>query len=322
MTAWLQFGGGLVLLLIGADAFVRGCVSLALRLKISPTTVGLTIVALGTSLPELVIGVMDNQTGSGAVAVSAMLGSNLFNIGCVLALTSIIYPIAILGRTVRLEYPFMLGTVLLLWWLLYSQGEPIVLDRSDGVVLLMSSLAFVAFLIVRAKFYASRRFKTQVEETLEDADMPSMGVAGMLAFIIVGPVLLFFGGDLSLEGARSLAQSWGWSEYVIGLTVVAFSTSAPELAVSAVAAFRKNTEVAIGNVIGSCIFNLGLVLGLSSILKPLPVESRVLHEDICWLAGFTVLVLPLMLYGRRLGPWDGVLLLVAFLTYYGILIFG
>ncbi|MEZ6195072.1 MAG: calcium/sodium antiporter [Planctomycetota bacterium] len=314
MTAWLQFGAGILLLLFGAEVFVRGCIALAFRMKISATTIGLTVVALGTSLPELVIGLTDvSREGGGDVAVGGMVGSNFFNLGVVLAIAAIIHPVPVRNRTVVLEYPFMLAAALLLYGLVRLDGGGGLLDALDGIVLLGGAAAFVLFLVVRA--HRDRRAGVVSED---DGDVPPsrLNVPWIVAFIVAGPIILKIGGDFALEGATALARQWGWSEFTIGLTVVAFSTSAPELFVSGVAALRKNAAVALGNVVGSNVFNLTLVLGSGALIHPIPVAAQVVSRDLPWMIGITLLVLPLMLGGRTIGRRDGFLLAATFGAYY------
>lgn len=311
MDAWLTFLAGLVLLLIGAEVFVRGCVGLALRLSLSRATVGLTVVALGTSLPELVIGLSDAADGGGALAVGGMVGSNFFNLGIVLAVAALISPVPVGRRTVWLEYPFMAGAVVLLATLTLGDGEMPRLAGRDGWILLGGAAAFVLMLVG-----ISTMDRRRGRELASDIPEETIGWGRIALFVAVGPALLYFGGEYALEGARAIAMQWGWSPYVIGLTVVAFCTSAPELFVSAVAAFRGDSAVAAGNIIGSNVFNLTLVLGSTSLLHPIDVEPSVLSFDLPCLAGMTLLVLPLMIFGRGLSRWDGILLLAAFGTYY------
>jgi cation:H+ antiporter len=312
MIAWLTFLAGLLLLLFGAEVFVRGCVGLALRLSLSRAVVGLTIVALGTSLPELVIGLSDAARGGGDVAVGGMVGSNFFNLGIVLAIAALIRPVPITRRTVVLEYPFTVGAIVVLGALTYLDEGRAFLEGKDGYLLLAFALAFVFVLVL-----AAARDRRRGLNVLEDLPEGLIGWGRIALFVALGPVLLYFGGKFALEGASEIARQWGMSEYLIGLTVVAFCTSAPELFVSAVAATRGDSAVAAGNVIGSNVFNLTLVLGSTSLLSPIAVEGSVLSFDLPVLTGLTLLVLPLMILRRNIGRLDGLILLVVFAAYYG-----
>ena len=316
MESWLPVIGGLVLLLLGAEVLVRGAVSLAARLNVSAGTIGLTVVAIGTSLPELVIAVSDCLSGDGAIAVGGVVGSNVFNIGAILGLSAVIYPVAIRSRTLKLEYPFMLAATLLFG---YFASNDKILEPREGGWLLTLTLGFMAFLVFRVKMAGARRRAAQAEEMAEDFAPKKRPVYIDFFFVVAGIVSLHYGAEIALAGARSLAEAWGWTEHLIGLTIVAFGTSAPELAVSVVAAVRKRTEIAVGNIIGSCIFNLSFVLGIAACMGELPMSPQLLAFDFWWLLGVSVLMLPLMVKSRMLGRIDGAFLLVAFSIYYSLL---
>lgn len=317
MPDWLLVVVGLSMLVLGAESLVRGAVSLALRLNISPTIIGLTVVAVGTSLPELVIGLADTLRGTGGVAVGGILGSNVFNIGAILGASALIYPVRVQSRTLMIEYPIMLGTTLTFAFL----AQDGVLRRLDGSILLAITLGFVIFLLYRVKVDGAEKRAAVASATTELKVGFWNHPAIVFAMIVAGCVLLYFGAELGLEGAKGLAKSWGWSDHVIGLTVIAFGTSAPELAVSLVAALRKETEIAVGNIIGSCFFNVALVLGSVAFIRDLALDLRAIEIDVWWVCGFSVLMFPLMWRGRLLGRVDGSLLLLTFALYY-ILLFN
>ncbi len=318
MESFLQVAGGLVLLLLGAEILVRGAVSIAIRLRISPATVGLTIVAIGTSLPELIISVRDRLDGGGAIAVGGLVGSNIFNIGAILGLAAILRPVAIESRTLRAEYPFMFLATLL-FGLTARDGF---VSELDGLLLLAVCLAFSLFLYLRIRMSGAARRTEQAAAVTEDFDPAQRALAVDLLYLVGGIFALHHGARIALDGGRELAEAWGVSQHMIGLTLVAFGTSAPELAVSTLAALRGKSEIAVGNIIGSCIFNLALVLPIASFFGPLAISERAAGSDFYWLIAITALMLPLMLRGRSLGRLDGLLLVSAFTLYYGLLLAG
>lgn len=314
MPDWLLVVLGLTMLVVGAESLVRGAVALALKLSVSPTIIGLTVVAIGTSLPELVIGIADTIRGTGGVAIGGILGSNVFNIGAILGMSAVIYPVRVQSRTLMIEYPIMLATTFTFAFL----ARDGTLGRLDGSILLGITIAFVLFLVYRVQIDGSERRAAVATATTELKSIWGHPVVVFL-LVVAGSVLLYFGAELGLAGAKGLAHSWGWSDHLIGLTVIAFGTSAPELAVSLVAALRKETEIAVGNIIGSCFFNLALVLGAASFLRDLTLELRAIEIDVWWVCGFSILMFPLMWRGRLLGRADGTLLLIGFALYYYLL---
>lgn len=250
MADLLQVAGGLVLLLLGPEMLVRGAVSLALRLRISPATVGLTIVAIGTSLPELIISLRDRLDGEGSIAVGGLVGSNIFNLGAILGLSALIRPIRIESRTIRAEYPFMLGATLL-YGLVARDGRVTLLD---GLTLLGIAGAFGLFMFFRLRrvgVAGSRRETAEFEDLTERLEPVTRPLIFDLLHLIGGLLALHYGSGIALVGGRGLAEAWGVSQHMIGLTLVAGGTSAPELAVSTLAALRGRSEIAVGNIVGS-----------------------------------------------------------------------
>ena len=330
MTAWIELTWGLFLLLVGAEVLVRGGVSLGQLLKVSPTVIGLTVVAIGTSLPELIIGVKDTIDGQGNIGVAGVLGSNIFNIGGILGLCAFIYPVRVDALTLRFEYPPLVVVTLAMFFL----TRDAVLVQQEGLILIACAVFFIIALIVRIRHANAlkaaeaaargQEFQTAapLSEGLLEEGVPFSftAVLKILVMVSLGCFMLYYGADYSLEGARSLARGWGWSEHLIGLTIVAFGTSAPELAVSMVAAFRKQTDLAIGNVIGSCIFNLAFVLGIVSGLGDLTLDPDAANRDLYWNFGFVFALAPLMFFGRVLSRFDGLILFAGFATYYFLIL--
>jgi len=297
----------LVLLTLGAEWLVRGSSSLALRLGVTPLMVGLTVVAFGTSSPELVVSFKAALDGLGDVALGNVVGSNLFNVGIILGLTALICPIAIQSQILKVDGPIMIGTALLV---------PLVLR--DGVVTRVEGAAlFVGVLGYTVMNWMLSRRETTVEVKAEfDRGVPPKSKAWWMdvLWIAGGLVVLVLGSRLLVEHCLVVARAFAVSEAVISLTIIAAGTSMPELATSVVAALRKQPDIAIGNVVGSNIFNVLSILGLSSLVAPL--ESNGIRDvDLYWMVGLSVLLLPLMAQGRSLRRADGVLLLGSYGVY-------
>lgn len=305
--------GGLVLLVGGGEALVRGASGVALLARVAPVVVGLTIVAAGTSMPELVVSVQAAVEGSPGIAVGNVVGSNIFNIGAILGLSALVRPLSILGNTVRLEWLVMMLAAFQLL-LLARDG---VLDRLEGAFLVAAMAAFTAYAA-----WIGRKAAAAVEQaefgTLATASMGRTGRAALwlnLAAILVGILLLAGGSTLLVEGAVGLARSFGVSDAVIGLTIVAAGTSTPELVTSLVATRRGQDDIAVANVIGSNIFNVLGIAGVTALVHPLPVPGEIVLRDMWWMLGACALLFPLMKSGMRVTRAEGAVLLLGFLGY-------
>ena len=296
----LWLGAGLALLLVGADLFVRGASALALRFGLSPLAVGLTVVAFGTSAPELVVSLEAAITGHGGIAVGNVLGSNVANIGLILGACVLVRAAAVSPRLLRVDVPVLLAT---------SAGVAVLLldgaiGRPDGLLLV---LALAAYLVVTLRSPGGAM-------DLEAPAMPAAPAWQTAALTAAGLIGLLFGGHLLVGSAVGLAEAAGVSEAVIGLTVVAVGTSLPELAASLVAALRGQSDIAVGNVVGSNIFNLLGVLGTSALVAPLDAGTTGgVAVGAMLLAA--ALAAPLMWTGRRLARWEGALLLSGYAAY-------
>ncbi len=308
---WLLIFAGLALLIGGAESLVRGAGGIALAARISPSVVALTVVAAGTSMPELVVSARSALGGNSGLALGNGVGSNLLNIGLVLGLTALVRPLGIGGNTLKFEWPVMMLTALE-FFLLIRDGLS---DRLEGLFLLAALAAFMAYAVVldrRGLAPAADR------EPLQTASFGRTGLPALMlnsAALVAGILLLALGADLLVKGAVAVAAGWGISDTVIGLTVVALGTSAPELVTSLVAAFKGRGDMAVGNVVGSCIFNLLGIVGITSLLTPLAVPAEILHRDVLWLLGFTAVLFPLMGSGRTLARLEGGLLFGGFAVY-------
>ncbi|MDD2907146.1 MAG: calcium/sodium antiporter [Candidatus Gracilibacteria bacterium] len=314
---YILFLIGFVILIKGADLLVSGASSIALKFKIPAIVVGLTIVAFGTSTPELAVNMFSALDGKTDLAIGNILGSNIANILLILGVSSIIYPLRAQVSTIFKEIPFaLLGVIILLLMandVLIDGGASNIISRIDGFV-------FIGFFIVFL-YYTFCIAKTADSKSNEDEGISEMAVGKSILFIIIGLTGLTLGGKWIVDGAVVIAKGFGLSEAVIGLTVVAVGTSLPELATSVVAAMKKQTDIAIGNVVGSNIFNVFWILGLTSIIKPLPFSASSNIDTL--MAIFATLILFLIMFiGKKsvIEKWQGILMIMMYFTYIGYLI--
>lgn len=305
---------GVIALYFGADWMVRGAAALGRSLGLSPMVIGLTVVSLGTSAPELFVSILATLRGSSDIAVGNILGSNLANIGLILGATAVIRPLFVAQRVVRREMPIMILVSLLLGPLLIDQQ----VGRFDGgflVLLLVVYLTFVFYRGKKAPVALVSEYPKIAKATEEVEDSRLWKALGLLA---VGALGLVLGGRAIVESAIFLSQSFGISEMGVGLTVVAVGTSLPELATSIMAAMRKETDIAVGNVIGSNIFNIAGVLGLTSIIKPVAVDPGVLWLEYPAVLALSFIALLVSIYPVHEGNfnirrWEGAVLLASYI---------
>lgn len=309
---------GFILLLWGADRFVTGAAAMARNLGLSPLIIGLTIVGFGTSAPEILISVMaswDNNTG---LAIGNAIGSNIANIALVLGVTAIILPLNVKSEILRREYPILFAATIVTF-ILIADGE---LSRLDGF-LLLSGLVIMLYWVISLATRSRRSDPMQIEY---EAEIPNkMNTLSAFGWFITGLTVLLIGSRLLVTGAVDIAQSIGVNDLVIGLTIVAIGTSLPELATSVLSALKKEHDIAIGNILGSNMFNLLAVMSLPGVIQPGAVPAMVLERDFPIMAGLT-LVLFAMAYGFR-GPGritrtEGGLLLISFIAYQSLLYFS
>lgn len=309
----LLLAGGILALYFGADWMVKGAVRLEHSLGVSPLVVGLTVVAFGTSAPELVVGVVAALKGSGDLVVGNVLGSNLANIGLILGVTAALNPLLVGDQVVRVETPIMLLLTVLLY--------PILMDfevsRLEGALLVVLLGVYLAYLFRQASTAAGAQgFSSPVGGAARRRPRASVWLRDS-ALVVVGGISLVVGGRGIVSGATGLALALGVSELAIGLTVVAVGTSLPELATSVLAGLRKQTEIAVGNVIGSNIFNITGVLGASAMAKPFAVDARLLSVEFPAVLILSVLLLlvPVFPLGRTIYSvqrWEGAFFLAAY----------
>jgi cation:H+ antiporter len=297
----------LALLVAGAEGLVRGSASLALKLGLTPLTIGLTVVAFGTSSPELVVSLKATLAGQGDISIGNVVGSNIFNIGVILGLTALICPVTVQWQLIKIDGPIMVAISGLIVWMLWDGA----LGRVEGAFLFAGILAYTALNVRLAR---SQTSPAVVEEFDEGMPKPTAHWWLDLLLILGGLGVLVFGSELLVVHSVSLARGLGVSEAVIGLTIIAAGTSMPELATSIVAALRKEPDIAIGNVIGSNIFNILSILGITSLVAPIE-SSGVKPLDFGVMIGFAVLLMPMLWTGRRLQRLEGAILLAGYGVY-------
>ncbi len=313
MTLVLLFAGGLVALIAGANLLVRGASTLAAALGISPLVIGLTVVAFGTSSPELAVSVQSAWSGKTDLAVGNVVGSNIFNVLLILGLSALIAPLVVAEQLVRKEVPFMIAVSVLL--LVLAQGGEI--SRTEGGVLFALVVGYTVYLIVAARREGQSQSTDYEREYGEAARRRGGRLLGQVGLVIAGLGLLVLGSDWLVQAAVRTARLLGLSEVVIGLTIVAAGTSLPEVAASVLAALKGERDIAVGNVVGSNIFNLLAVLGLSSLVSPegLTVAPSLIAFDIPVMLAVAVACLPIFFTGYRIARWEGALFLGYYISY-------
>ncbi|KUI26066.1 sodium:calcium antiporter [Mycobacterium sp. IS-1496] len=319
-AAW--FLAGLTVLAVGSEVMVRGATGLASRLGISPIVIGLTVVSIGTSMPELAVGVIAVGEGSGALAVGNIAGTNVVNVLLILGLSALLVPLALQMRTIRSELPVMAG-VALLFWLLAADGH---LSRLDGIILVVCAVGYTVAVV-----WSARRESRQV--ALEFADEFGPGAVGTVTtgtrgavmdvvMTVGGIALLVVGADWLVDGAVGVSRQLGVSDALIGLTVVAIGTSAPELMTTVVSTLRGDRDVAIGNLIGSSVYNILLILGLTCLVAAdgIALPASLVRIDIPIMVTVALACVPIFLSGRRVSRGEGGAMVVAYVVYLGFLL--
>ena len=301
--AW--FALGLVVLGLGADLFVRGASGLAVRFGISPFVVGLVIVGFGTSTPELAVNLSAAVRGTTDIAIGNVVGSNIANVGLILGISALVAPLVVRMRMLRIEVPIMLGASGLLWLLALDGG----ITRWEGLLMLGAFLGFLLFMLQQ-----SRLESAAVREELAGASQPTHAAWTTVLFIIGGLGLLMAGSDLCVQAAIALARAWGMSELLIGLTIVAVGTSLPELASSVVAAAKGQSDIALGNVIGSNIYNILFILGTTAMIKPLPVARSLETIEVPAMMAFALVLYLMMSRDLRVSRAEGAGLLLGYVA--------
>ncbi|MBL4560489.1 MAG: calcium/sodium antiporter [Labilibaculum sp.] len=296
---------GFVILLYSGDLLVKGGVALSSHFKISTLVVGVTVVSFGTSAPELFVSLDAALHGSPDIAIGNIIGSNIANITLVLGFTAILMPLPVRSNSIKFDWPFMMGASILFYLFILNQQ----LEYYEGIIFVILLIVFMVWTI-----WKSRKESRNLSAEFQSAKY-SIIIAVLL--IVAASVGLYFGANLLVDSAKNIALEFGVSERVVALTLVAFGTSVPELATSAVAAYKKEMDISIGNIIGSNIFNILGVLGVTSILKNIFISQPIISFDILIMLGvsFLLFLLILPLHKGKLHRWKGFLLLSVYLIY-------
>lgn len=298
---------GLVILVVGGDLLVKGASGIALKLNIEPMVVGLTVVSLGTSAPELIVSLKSALYGSPDIAMGNVVGSNIANLGLVLAITALVFPIAVNRKVLNTDWPVMV----VFSFLAFIFGIDNSIERWEGLILLVTLVIYIYALLQRGKNHPNAG-----EADIDiDTDAEKEGFLKLILYLLGGMVALYLGSEWFLQGAIDIGKSFNLSDSVIGVTIVAFGTSAPELAASVIAAYRKETDIALGNLVGSNIFNIGAVLGATSLVSPLNIDPKIMSMDIFWMLGIAILLFPLMIFRKKLSLLSGIILFALYVIY-------
>ena len=304
---------GFVMLIKGADWFVDGAAGIADKLHIPQLIIGLTIVAMGTSAPEAAISISASVQGSADIAVGNILGSNILNILIILGITSVITPLAVQKSTVKYEIPFVI-IISVIFGLIGLFDNSI--GFIDGILLWVLFIAYIVYL-----FIMTTKGKIQADESDdEDNDKKPKKVWQLILFGIIGIALVVFGSNITVNAATEIATMFGMSERFIGLTIVALGTSLPELVTSITAALKKNADIAIGNIVGSNIFNILFVIGTSAMITPVAYQNQFLIDSILCVATAILLLLLVLNKDKKLKRWGGILMLICYAGYFVYLI--
>lgn len=309
---------GFVLLIKGADVFVDGASAVAKKLGIPPVIVGLTIVSIGTSAPELAVSIISAIKGNNEIAIGNVLGSNLFNTLMVLGVTTIVLPMIIDKEKIKIDFFINIFLAILLFVLTFDSifgSTNNIISRTDGLILIIICIAYIGFLIYKAK-------KTDMPSPTEEEK--NINVVGKIVAIIIGAIGIVLGGQLVVDSATNIAYSIGMSEKLVGLTIVAMGTSLPELVTSVVAAVKGEKDIALGNVLGSNIFNILLIIGISSFITQIPVAGTLI-VDFIFLILVSVFIFGLIFFNKKkekkLSRVEGAILVALYIGYVIYIIF-
>lgn len=310
----LKLIAGLVLLVLGAESLVRGASKIAAAIGISPLVIGLTVVSFGTSAPELAVSVGSALRGNADLAIGNVVGSNILNVLLILGLSAMVLPLVVHQQLVRVDIPLMIGASLLLLFF----GWDGTLQWWEGTTLLAFGIAYIILLIHLSKKEKNKGVLSDYEDEYGKKDKPPKSKIWLQPLLVLaGLVLLVLGSQFLVESAVSIAQAYGLSELIIGLTIIALGTSLPELATSIIASYRKEEDIAVGNVVGSNILNILFILGLTAMIAPggVPVNRTAIDFDIPFMTAVAVACLPFFLHGYRLDRWKGAVFLFYYVAY-------
>ena len=303
---------GFVMLIKGADWFVEGASKVAGKFGIPQIVIGLTIVAMGTSAPEAAVSITAALKGSAEITIGNVVGSNILNILLILGLTSVIIPLAVKKNTLQIEMPFVIVISALLAFLGLKDGY---ISRLDGILFWALFIAFLGYL-----FYLSKKgIDTEADDVPELEESDTM--LKLLALILIGGGLIVWGSDVTVDAATEIARFFGWSERLIGLTIVAFGTSLPELITSVTAGIKGKADIAVGNIVGSNIFNILFVVGVTALITPVVyVQSFLVDSIICIVTAVLLFLCVLLTKEKKLNRMGGIIMLVSFVAYYAYLL--
>lgn len=309
---------GFVILVKGADIFVDGAKAIALHAKISPLIVGMTIVAFATSVPELAVNVTSAAQGETGLAIGNILGSNIANIGLILGVTVILMPLVVKGSTVSREIPFMILSLLVLLAIvsdaILSSGNFYVISRGEGIILLLFFAIFIYYTI-QSILKEKHGLFGEKEEIPKEEEEPMISKTRSVLYLIFGLLGLIVGSRIVVDNSLKIADIAGLTETLVGLTIIALGTSLPELAASAAAAFKKSADLAVGNIIGSNIFNVFLVLGITAVITPVQFDVYLYADLFILLALSLYLFLFLITHHHTLRRWEGLFLLISYFSF-------
>lgn len=304
---FIQIVAGLILLVLGGDYLVKGASGIALKLDVPPMLVGMTVVALGTSSPELVVSLKAALDGRPDISVGNVVGSNIANVALILGVTTLIFPLAIQKRALKVDWLVMMIASIIFYLFGLDGG----FSRFEGG-LFVSLLA----IFIGVSFYQAGKNKPDASNSTDAPTSEKRRKWWLLfLFVAIGTAGLIIGAQWFLSGAEAVARNLGVSDRVIAITLVAFGTSVPELAASVVAAFKKEQDISLGNIVGSNLFNLFAILGITSIVSPVRVAPEILSYDIFWMLGTSFAILPLALFRNRLGRIDGLIFISTYLIF-------
>ncbi|MBF8148332.1 calcium/sodium antiporter [Winogradskyella sp. F6397] len=302
---------GLALLVVGGDFLVRASVGLSFKLKLSKLVIGMTVVSFATSAPELLVSLQAALDGVSDISLGNVIGSNIANIGLVLGITAIISPLAVDKDFYKLNWPMMMLISFVLYYFLLNDN---ILTALEGAILFVALIVFL-FILIRSSRKSTKANLEEVDDALAVVSNFKIGM-----WLLIGAAGLYFGSEWLVKGAKDLAETVGISDYAISVTVIAIGTSVPELAASVIAALKKEKALSLGNLIGSNIFNIASVLGLTAIIKPIavnPETPEILSTNIWWMIAYAAILIPLIIIPKRfeIGRIKGMLLFGGYIVF-------
>lgn len=295
---------GFVCLIGAGEILVRGATALSLRFKIQPFIIGMTVVAFGTSAPELLVSVLSALEGHPDIATGNIVGSNISNIALVLGVTAFVYPIVVRKSSIQIDWPVLFGASLLLWFFMW-----------DGLIVFYEGAIMFSSLVIFLLYIIRKGVKEKQEADDVDESLEKQFIWMSLLLTILGCVGLMYGADLLISSAVIIAGDFGISERIISLTVIAIGTSLPELVTSLIAAFKQKTDIALGSILGSNIFNILSIMGITSMIEEVSVNEMLIFKDMIWMVGLTLLLFLFMVTRRQLNKLEGSVLASIYIVY-------